>query len=112
MTTIDCYHAHVYYDAETLEAARALCEACVARFGVRMGTLHQRPVGPHPDWSCQLTVPVAQIGELIGFLALNRNGLNIFVHPETGEELLDHRDRAIWIGSERPLNLQQFLTRA
>ena len=109
MTTIHCYHAHVYYDADTLEKAKALLQRCVDLFGVKMGTVHERLVGPHPDWSCQLTVPVEQIGELIGFLALNRDGLNIFVHPETGEDLEDHRDRAIWVGSERPLNLTQFL---
>ncbi len=109
MLEINCFHAHVYYDADTLNQARELCEACVAKFGVPMGRMHERPVGPHPDWSCQLTVPVGIIGDLIGYLALKRNGLNIFVHPDTGQDLEDHRDRAIWIGSERPLNLQQFL---
>ena len=42
------YHAHVYFDADTVETARALCEAARDRFGVVMGRVHEKPVGPHP----------------------------------------------------------------
>jgi len=46
--TLRGFHAHVYFDAETVEQARALCEAARDRFGVAMGRMHERPVGPHP----------------------------------------------------------------
>lgn len=110
MTTIKNYHAHVYYGAETIERARKVCEAAVEQFGVGMGTMHQRPVGPHPDWSCLLTVPTEQIGEFLSWVVMNRDGLVIFIHPNTGEDLQDHRDRAIWVGTDRKLNLAQFLS--
>ena len=32
-------------------------------------------------------------------------GLVVFVHPLTGNDLLDHRDRALWMGELRPLDL-------
>jgi DOPA 4,5-dioxygenase len=108
MTRIQSYHAHVYYDADTFEQARRLCEGAVARFGIQMGRMHQQPVGPHPDWSCQLTVPTSLIGDLLGWLTLHREGLIVFIHPVTGDELRDHRDRAIWLGEDRPLKLDQF----
>ncbi|TCK08795.1 DOPA 4,5-dioxygenase [Marinobacterium mangrovicola] len=108
MPVIRSYHAHVYYDADSFEQARELCEGAVAKFGIPMGRMHQKPVGPHPDWSCQLTVATCLIGEVIGWLTLNRKGLNVFVHPDTGDDLRDHRDRAIWLGEDRPLKLDQF----
>ena len=46
------------------------------------------------------------------FLALNRDGLTSFTHPNTGEtatdELRDHRDHAVWMGEVRPLKLSLF----
>ncbi|CAI3790848.1 hypothetical protein DBADOPDK_00072 [Pseudomonas sp. MM223] len=45
------YHAHVYYDAASMEQARELCEEAARLFPVTMGRMHQKPVGPHPDWS-------------------------------------------------------------
>ncbi|MGE8385139.1 MAG: DOPA 4,5-dioxygenase family protein, partial [Pseudomonas putida] len=54
MQRIKGYHAHVYYDAATMEQARELCEEAARLFPVTMGRMHQKPVGPHPDWSCQL----------------------------------------------------------
>lgn len=99
------YHAHVYFDATTIGRARALCEAAAQRFGAQMGRVHERPVGPHPDWSCQLAFGVEVFGALVPWLALHRNGLVVFVHPLSGNELFDHRDHAMWMGAMRPLDL-------
>ena len=108
MAEIDSFHAHVYFDEATVEQARALCEEAAQRFGVTMGRMHERPVGPHPRWSCQLAFPPALFGEVVPWLALERNGLTVFIHPETGDELGDHRDRAIWMGEMLPLKLEMF----
>ena len=108
MQRIKGYHAHVYFDATTLARARALCEQAAQLFGVRMGRVHERPVGPHPDWSCQLAFGPELIGVVLPWLALNRNGLVVFMHPETGDDLRDHTEYAIWMGAIRPLNLSMF----
>ena len=68
------YHAHVYYGPETIEQARALCEAARDKFGLPMGRMHERPVGPHPEWSCQMTVEPDQFGTAIPWLSENRDG--------------------------------------
>lgn len=102
------YHSHVYYDAKTLQQARLLCEAAAHRFGITMGRMHERPVGPHPDWSCQLAYGPGQLNDVLPWLATQRNGLVIFTHPLTGDDLRDHRDYAIWMGTVRSLDLSLF----
>jgi len=99
------FHAHVYFSESTVDQARRLCEAAVNLFDIRMGRVHERPVGPHPDWSCQLTFKQEIFGQLIPWLAMNRSGLVVFVHPISDNELLDHRERAMWMGAVRPLDL-------
>lgn len=102
------YHAHVYFDAETVAQARALCTTAATQFGVVMGRVHERLVGPHPMWSCQLGCSPAQFAVLLPWLALNRDGLIVFAHPETGDALADHRDHGIWLGTGLDLDLSIF----
>ena len=102
------YHAHIYFDADTQAAAQALCETARDRFGVAMGRMHARPVGPHPMGSCQLSATPAQFADLLPWLAINRGDLIVFAHPHTGDHLADHRDHAIWLGTGLDLNLSIF----
>jgi aromatic ring-cleaving dioxygenase len=105
MGTITGYHAHVYFDAAERERAQRLCEAAHAAFGVAVGRMHDGPVGPHPRGSCQLTVAGDQFASVIPWLLLNRNGLTIFAHAQTGDALKDHTEHVIWLGPSEPLNL-------
>lgn len=106
--TITAYHAHVYFDAKTVEQARVLCEQAADLFGVSMGRVHEKSVGPHPMWSCQLATSPTQFSNLLPWLALNRDGLIVFAHPDTGNDLADHRDHGIWLGSGLELDLSIF----
>jgi len=108
MTQITGYHAHVYFDAETVDRARAICEQAAALFDLKMGRVHERNVGPHPRWSCQLAFAPEVFAELMPWLALHRDGLIVFAHPETGDDLVDHRDHAIWMGTGLDLKLDVF----
>ena len=74
------------------------CVAGGARF-------HEKPVGPHPLWSYQLAFPAASFSHVVGWLALDHGALDVFVHPNTGDELRDHRDCALWLGRSYALNL-------
>ena len=71
----------------------------------REGRFHEKPVGPHPMWSYQLAFPPASFPYVVGWLALNHGALDVFVHPNTGDELRDHRDCALWLGKSYALNL-------
>ena len=110
--TINDWHAHVYFDAQSVEQARSLCEQAAQRFELTMGRVHEKPVGPHPQWSCQLAFQPDQFDTLVPWLTLNRGGLTVLVHPQTGDDLLDHRDRAIWLGKSAELELSIFKDKA
>jgi aromatic ring-cleaving dioxygenase len=102
------FHAHIYFDPDEVEEAKALGRAARERFAVPEGHYHLRPVGPHPRGSCQLTVPTDQFGEVVQWLVLNRGGLTIFAHANTGDDLADHTQHVIWFGESEPLNLSIF----
>lgn len=102
------FHAHVYYDEQTFSQAAALCQAAHQRFDIPMGHLHRKPVGPHPSWSCQLTVPLRQFQALIPWLMEARNGLTVFVHGISGDDLKDHTELVLWLGESEPLDLSVF----
>lgn len=70
-----------------------------------MGRFHERPVGPHPQWSCHFAFAPAALPRVLTWLALNHGALDVFLHPNTGESLRDHRDCALWIGHSHTLNL-------
>ena len=102
------FHAHVYFDGPELPAAKALAAEAREQFGVPVGHFHERPVGPHPRGSVQLTVPPEQFGDFAQWAALNRNGLTIFAHASTGDDLADHSKHVIWFGPSEALNLAMF----
>lgn len=96
------FHAHVYFDAVEADEARLFARTVALRFGLPMGHVHTRPVGPHPRGSCQLTVPCERFAEVAPWLALNRGKFTVFLHPSTGDDLADHLFYAMWLGpSER-----------
>ncbi len=99
------YHAHVYYDQDTRASAERLREALARRFEVRLGRWHDRPIGPHPRPSYQVAFAPALFGEVVPFLALNRAGLTVLVHPETGDDIADHGEHALWMGEVLALDL-------
>ena len=103
---IQSYHAHVYYDADSKEAAARRRADVEARFDeITMGRWHDRSVGPHPCWSYQIAFEPALFGALVPWLALNRAGLDVLVHPNTSESLPDHAERAMWLGESHELDL-------
>lgn len=106
------FHAHVYFDADSVDVAREVCEAARDQFGVEMGRVHERPVGPHPMWSCQLAFGPDLFSDVITWLSMNRRGLTVFTHLDTGDDLADHRDHAIWMGAMPPLKLEMFEKKA
>jgi DOPA 4,5-dioxygenase len=104
---IESWHAHVYFDAARRDAAWALREVISAELAgfIEMGRFHEKPVGPHPMWSYQLGFPAANFAHVVGWLALNHGTLDVFIHPNTNDELRDHRDAALWLGRSYALNL-------
>ncbi|MCJ0762725.1 DOPA 4,5-dioxygenase family protein [Variovorax terrae] len=102
------YHAHVYFGPSTVEQARALCHAAGEQLGVAVGRVHEKIVGPHPHWSCQLAFDHTQFDAVMAWLEQHRQGLDVLVHGLTGNDLEDHTTHASWLGRPTPLNLHVF----
>ena len=108
VSRIASWHAHVYFDAASRDAAWEFSKGVAAQFGdrIEMGRFHERAVGPNPRWSYQIAFAPAEFSDVVGWLALNHGALDVFVHPNTDNELRDHRDCALWLGRSHQLDLR------
>jgi aromatic ring-cleaving dioxygenase len=103
--SIKGWHAHIYFDPATREAAARLREGIARAFPeARLGRWHDVPVGPHPQAMYQVAFDPALFPALMPFIALNREGLTVLVHPETGRQKADHLEHAVWMGAVLPLD--------
>ena len=63
---------------------------------------------PVPGVVGKLIQQGALLASFLPWLMLNRDGLTILVHPETGDDLADHTDHAAWLGGILRLRLGVF----
>ena len=104
------YHAHVYFEQETLGFATRLCEQGRDHLNLKMGTVHQKNVGPHPMWSCQITFSHKDFDTFVPWMDENRQDLSVLVHGLSGDNLADHTEHAYWLGTPLTLDLTRFQT--
>src|ERR1700720_2439231 len=101
------YHAHLYYDALTRASAAAIREQIAAQFPkARLGSWHDEPVGPHPVGMYQVAFAIEEFPRLVPWLMLNRDGLDVLVHPLTDDSVADHTQFALWLGTPLPLRIE------
>ena len=81
---------------ETFPVAEKLREALAAKFPVELGRFSGEQVGPHP---------VPQFQSVVPWLMLNREGVDILVHPLTDDMVDDHSVYAVWLGTPIKLKL-------
>jgi aromatic ring-cleaving dioxygenase len=92
------YHIHVYYDPEDRDRAARLREWVEQRFQVRMGRWHDEPVGPHVTAMYQIAFTPDLFPTLVPFVMMNRMGLTVLLHPQSGRPRDDHTINATWMG--------------
>jgi len=102
------YHVHVYYDpATTRAAAERLRERVAAAFpDAKLGRWHDKLVGPHTQSMFQIAFPRDMLATFVPWLMLNRDGLTLLLHPDTGDAYVDHTAHAAWFGAVLPLRLE------
>lgn len=100
------FHAHVYFDANNRDVAARIREGLGAQFDVRLGRWHEQPIGPHPKSMYQVAFLPNQFAQVVPWLMLHREGLDILVHPETGDAVADHTNHALWLGEKLTLNIE------
>ena len=98
------YHAHIYYDPQTREAAARVRSGLELRFNVQLGRWHDEPVGPHLNAMYQAAFAPEEFDKIVPWLMFNREGLSVLVHPSTGDSYGDHLERSLWLGEKLRLN--------
>ena len=93
------FHAHVYYNAETKSKAAKLSETLRAKFKVEGGALSDEPRGPHPVSQFNVIFETPEFERVVPWLMLNREGLDVLVHPLTDSSYNDHTAYAMWLGA-------------
>ena len=104
----DNYHAHLYYDADSVAFAARLREQIAEKFDLSVGRLHEKNVGPHPMWSCQITFTGNDFDRFMPWLDQNRNGMTVLVHGVTDNALKDHTEHVYWLGEAAELDTSIF----
>lgn len=105
------WHAHIYYDvATTRSVAERLRERIAENFAVQIGRWHDPHVGPHTESMYQVAFDVGVFPEFVPWLVLNREGLDVLIHPNTLRPRDDHMVHALWVGRKlalKPERLQE-----
>ena len=106
MSEVKGYHAHVYYDAATKPKAAELRATIIARFAVEPGAFSDEPRGPHPISQFNVIFKNEEFQHIVPWLMLNREGLDVLVHPLTDSSYDDHSKNALWLGKPVPMRLE------
>jgi len=97
------YHAHVYFSEQTRPVAERLAHRLNEQFDVEIGQFSGDRVGPHPIPQFQMIFKNEQFAAVVPWLMLNRDGLDILLHPLTDDMVDDHTVYATWLG--KPIDL-------
>lgn len=110
---INSYHFHVYYDSDHKDIAADVRQSFLQAVernhdleeSLRVGRMHDEPVGPHTKPMFQIAVDQFAFQMSLNFLMLHRQGLTVLIHPETGDDIKDHTIHAAWLGNKVALDL-------
>jgi aromatic ring-cleaving dioxygenase len=61
--------------------------------------LSDEPRGPHPVPQFRFTFTTPQFDKVVPWLMLNRENLDVLVHPLTDNSYDDHSRYAVWLGA-------------
>ena len=73
---------------------------------MELGRWQDKPIGPHPHAMYQVKFATAEFNRIVPWLMLNRRGLDVLVHPNTGDAYEDHATHALWLGDKLKLRLR------
>jgi aromatic ring-cleaving dioxygenase len=99
------YHVHIYYSDGTRPIAEKLRDTLATGFPVQIGK-NVGIAGPHPVPQIQIIFRKEAFQEVVPWLMLNREGLDILVHPLSDDEYDDHTANALWLGTPVALKIE------
>jgi aromatic ring-cleaving dioxygenase len=75
------------------------------KFKVEPGGFSDEPRGPHPISQFNVIFETSEFQDIVPWLMLNRDGLDVLVHPLTESSYNDHGKNAMWLGTPVSLKL-------
>ncbi|KAJ3010460.1 UNVERIFIED_CONTAM: hypothetical protein HDU68_002125, partial [Siphonaria sp. JEL0065] len=97
---------HIYSRKEIqVQQAQELRRRIIQEFPtLRVRQFREGPFGPHslPMFEVDVCTPL-EFGAFMSWIALNRSGLSVLAHPQTGDDVEDHFTHGIWLGDKVPL---------
>ena len=106
MTVQEDFHAHVYFDEHTRDTIESVQSGLRANFQtrIRVSTLRERPVGPHPLPMFEVIIPEGEYDAVRQWLMENRQNHVVLMHPVMENDLIAHQEFADWLGEELDLD--------
>lgn len=117
---IKYYDFHIYYyahNSQSLSESNELRDKFLEEFKEagsngsvivkKLAGVHA--IGPHPTqfWEVDVARPEIFI-KVLSWFQLYHGNLSVLVHPQTGDDNLDHTTRALWLGDKLPLLVDVF----
>ena len=98
------YHVHIYRQAHSgNDKADELAQALVSIIGLKDKAIFKvGAVGPHTRANVEVDIPPEKFGEAVRFLQLTNFGHSILIHPDTGNDPVDHITGSMWINQPVP----------
>jgi DOPA 4,5-dioxygenase len=110
---VTLFHVHVHFSGYPMrkramrirEHVKQLARSSV--IAADIGPLFDVPgqAGPHTLPSFEIQCTPQHLGLVLAYLTMHQHGLAILVHPLGVGEVLNHTERAFWLGDAIPLNL-------
>ena len=97
------YHAHVYWQNEDQRMKALQARLPLTEMGCTVGTMWDRPIGPHPRASYQANYTAANADSVESLL--RSTGLTVLLHEDTDDDMRDHTTGARWLGETLALDL-------
>ncbi len=107
MAEVIGYHAHVYFNPASRPVAERLRDTIAGKFAIQLGGFSDEPIGPHPVSQFNVIFRGEEFQNIVPWLMLNREGLDVLVHPLTDSSYDDHSKNALWLGTPVPLRLER-----
>ncbi len=103
------YHAHIYFRLEDLDLMEILFRLCQGKTEIfRPHKLYPNQVGPHALPMIELHFDSTTKIPVLKWLEENRGEASILVHEDSGDDVRDHTEGKIWLGSPLPIDFSFF----
>jgi aromatic ring-cleaving dioxygenase len=103
------YHAHVYFDLRDGELAENLFRKAQSQGAIlKPWKIYDRSVGPHALPMIELHFTEATKLEAIKWLRDNIGDWSALIHEDSGDDVRDHSEGALWLGAPLPIDFTFF----